>query len=189
MPQRAIQFDSEKLCWVWSVELVEESDVTTTPGPDLVPRSEAGGTLALGWMPSLTIDKLPVAADGVNDPEKVVRANDSRLSNPPVGGDISGTAAAATVIKIRNRTVAATAPTDGQGLVWNNAASQWEPGTVSGSGSSLTVSDGITTVNNVTQINVDSVTDEGSGEVSIAAGSGGGEVPPGLQLFLLRNYW
>ena len=49
-----------------------------------------------------------------------------------VGGDLSGTAASATVAKLRDRTVAATSPADGQALVWNNGASQWEPGTVSG---------------------------------------------------------
>jgi parallel beta-helix repeat protein len=38
------------------------------------------------------------------------------------------------VTGIQNRTVANTAPTDGQALAWNNSSSQWEPTTVSGGG-------------------------------------------------------
>ena len=34
--------------------------------------------------------------------------------------------------KIQARNVAATLPTDGQALVWNNSGAQWQPGTVSG---------------------------------------------------------
>lgn len=36
---------------------------------------------------------------------------------------------------IQSRAVASTAPTDGQALVWNNTASQWEPQTISAGGS------------------------------------------------------
>ena len=38
--------------------------------------------------------------------------------------------------KIQGRAVAATAPTDGQAIVWDNALSTWKPGTVSGGGGS-----------------------------------------------------
>jgi hypothetical protein len=53
---------------------------------------------------------------------------------PPVGGDISGNTAAATVTGIQNRPVANTAPSSGQALVWNSTSSIWQPGTVSGGG-------------------------------------------------------
>ena len=56
----------------------------------------------------------------------------SGTGDPPVGGDLTGTAAAATVAKLRGRTVAAASPSNGQALVWNNGTNQWEPGTVSG---------------------------------------------------------
>ena len=49
-----------------------------------------------------------------------------------LGGDVTGTRSSATVAKLRGRTVATTSPSNGQALVWNNSASQWEPGTVSG---------------------------------------------------------
>lgn len=53
---------------------------------------------------------------------------------PALTGDVTSSSGsvATTVGKIQGRTVASTAPTAGQGLVWNNTTSQWEPGTVSG---------------------------------------------------------
>ncbi len=39
-------------------------------------------------------------------------------------------ALSATVVKLQGRTLASTAPTDKQVLVWNNTSSQWEPGSV-----------------------------------------------------------
>ena len=53
---------------------------------------------------------------------------------PASGGDLAGTLTAATVTGIQNRTVASTAPANGQALIWNSGASAWQPGTVSGSG-------------------------------------------------------
>src|SRR5450755_3737695 len=53
---------------------------------------------------------------------------------PGAGGDVSGTLTAATVTGIQGRTVANTAPSNGQALVWNSGVSSWQPGTVSGSG-------------------------------------------------------
>ncbi len=53
---------------------------------------------------------------------------------PNAGGDVSGTLTATTVTGIQNRTVANTAPTNGQALLWNSGISAWQPGTVSGSG-------------------------------------------------------
>jgi hypothetical protein len=53
---------------------------------------------------------------------------------PGASGDLGGTLTAATVTGIQNRTVASTAPANGQALVWNSGNSTWQPGTVSGSG-------------------------------------------------------
>ncbi|MBM3724369.1 MAG: hypothetical protein FJW40_02940 [Acidobacteria bacterium] len=46
------------------------------------------------------------------------------------GGDLSGDVGNVTVNRLRNRTVATTAPTDGQTLVWSQTNNQWQPGGV-----------------------------------------------------------
>lgn len=46
-----------------------------------------------------------------------------------LAGDVSGTSAATSVDKIKNRAVSATAPTDTQVLTWNGGTSAWEPRT------------------------------------------------------------
>jgi hypothetical protein len=52
---------------------------------------------------------------------------------PGAGGDLSGTLTSATVSKLQNRPVAASAPSSGQVLTWDGT--QWKPQTPSGSGS------------------------------------------------------
>lgn len=52
-------------------------------------------------------------------------------------GDVSGDLGATTVARIQGRAVAATAPADGQGLVWSAANNNWQPGTVSGAGAGM----------------------------------------------------
>ena len=52
--------------------------------------------------------------------------------NPVLGGDLTGTANAATVAKLLGRTLHTTAPTDGQALIWDNANSRWAPTTIAG---------------------------------------------------------
>lgn len=47
-------------------------------------------------------------------------------------GDVTGDTATSIVSKLRGRTMASTAPTNGQGIVWNASLTQWEPGTVGG---------------------------------------------------------
>jgi hypothetical protein len=47
-------------------------------------------------------------------------------------GDVTGDLSSTTVAALRNRAVAATAPANGQALVWNAAVSQWQPQNVSG---------------------------------------------------------
>jgi hypothetical protein len=48
-------------------------------------------------------------------------------SNYPLTGDLGGTPAGPEVTGIQGRTVATTAPSDGQILAWNNTASEWQP--------------------------------------------------------------
>jgi len=56
---------------------------------------------------------------------------------PSAGGDVGGALTSATVTGIQNRTVANTAPANGQTLVWNSATSSWAPATVSGAVSTV----------------------------------------------------
>jgi hypothetical protein len=56
--------------------------------------------------------------------------------NPTTGGDLSGTLGSATVTGIQTRPVSASAPTNGQALVWNATANAWQPSTVA-SGASM----------------------------------------------------
>ena len=50
---------------------------------------------------------------------------------PSAGGDLSGTLTTATVKAIQGQPVASTFPSNGQALVWNSAASAWQPSNVS----------------------------------------------------------
>jgi hypothetical protein len=56
-------------------------------------------------------------------------------------GDASGSLASVTVSRIQGRSVASTAPTDGQGLVWSATGNQWQPGTVAGGGGASSAAD------------------------------------------------
>jgi uncharacterized protein YdbL (DUF1318 family) len=58
--------------------------------------------------------------------------NGKASANQALVGDTGGTLGATTVMALRNRSVAATAPANGQALVWNSVVSQWEPQTQSG---------------------------------------------------------
>jgi hypothetical protein len=52
---------------------------------------------------------------------------------PSASGDVTGTLSATVVTRLQGLPLANTAPTDGQALVWSNANSAWQPGTVSSS--------------------------------------------------------
>jgi hypothetical protein len=62
----------------------------------------------------------------VNAAGQITAASNGSTS---LGGDLSGTLGTASVVGIRGRAVASTAPTDGQSLVYNSANSQWQPST------------------------------------------------------------
>ena len=53
--------------------------------------------------------------------------NSKAATNQALVGDAGGTLAATTVTALRNRSVSASAPANGQTLVWNGTLSQWEP--------------------------------------------------------------
>lgn len=44
-----------------------------------------------------------------------------------LGGDLAGSLAGATVVRIQGRPVSASSPTEGATLVWNSSSQQWEP--------------------------------------------------------------
>jgi hypothetical protein len=60
--------------------------------------------------------------------------NGKALINQPVGGDVSGSLGVVTVAALQNRSLAATAPANGQALVWNSSFSQWQPQNVAAGG-------------------------------------------------------
>ncbi|MEI6179296.1 MAG: hypothetical protein WCP31_00965 [Chloroflexales bacterium] len=149
--------------------LLDQAEASTTPSAGLLPRADGTGKLALGWV--------PVAADGEVSAVKVVRADDSRLGNPTVGGDLSGTASSATVAKLRGRTVATTAPADGQVMTWDDAAQVWTPETPT-SGGTVGLPDGGTTGQVLTK------TTDADDAVAWADPTGGGGASPASRLYL-----
>lgn len=69
---------------------------------------------------------------------KILSNNGSATDWRAFGGDVSGDPDALAVSRLQGRIVSGGAPANGQALVWNASASQWEPGTVSGGGGSST---------------------------------------------------
>ncbi|MGA3044952.1 MAG: hypothetical protein ABSF54_29600, partial [Bryobacteraceae bacterium] len=59
------------------------------------------------------------------------------INQPTLAGDVTGGIGANTVARIQSRAVAATAPSDGQSLVWSAANSQWQPATVTSGGGAV----------------------------------------------------
>ena len=99
------------------------NSVTVTAGTGL----SGGGNVALGGTVTLNnTGVLSVSGSGVT----VVPTNGNVVISAPLGGDLSGTPAAATVIGIQQRPLAATAPTTGQVLTYDGT--QWTPQIVTG---------------------------------------------------------
>ena len=68
-------------------------------------------------------------------------ASTSSSGSGTTGGDLYGPVSGATVTRLQNRPISATAPTDGQVLTWSQGVGQWQPqsaGTGSSSGSGST---------------------------------------------------
>lgn len=190
MARPVVQIDLTTGELVRTPDVIEASEVDLTPTAGSIPRADGAGKIAADWVPALVISQLPVASDAEVSSTKVVRSDDSRLGNPGVGGDLSGTAASATVIKLRGRAVASGSPSGGQVLAWNATTSQWEPTTPStGGGLSLQESGGspVTPVTSVT-VSPGTLTDLGGGAVAIDTSGSGGGSSPGATLYLFDHY-
>lgn len=81
-----------------------------------------------------------ITFSGLNANEFVRTTAGGQLSTFLFSQDLSVTNTGnATVTGLQSRSVASTAPTDGQVLKWNNALTQWEPATIAGGGSGNTL--------------------------------------------------
>ncbi|RRR75277.1 MAG: discoidin domain-containing protein [Candidatus Viridilinea halotolerans] len=132
MPRKAIELSGGEL--VRTPDLVEASEVATVPSINGIPRANAEGRIAAGWVAPLAIDQVPVAAAGEVSSQKIVRADDPRLGSSTTGGDLAGPVVSATVVRLQNRAFSATAPANGQVPMWSHALNRWEPGTISSGG-------------------------------------------------------
>lgn len=92
-------------------------------------RSAEGGSLTAAWG-SITGDLAHQS-----DLWGVLAGKADVTHSHTLGGDLSGNFQAATVTRLQNRPVSATAPADGQALIWDQTSGQWRPGNVT-SGSS-----------------------------------------------------
>jgi hypothetical protein len=122
-----------------------------------------GNILQVNGSSSLTYGAINLAG-GVNFVTGILPT--SNQASQTVGGDLSGTTAAATVIKLQNNAVSSNMPTNGQALIWSSDNSDWEPtspgGDLSGNFATTTVSKidgasvpaaGALTTGNVLQVN------------------------------------
>ncbi|HEX7585182.1 MAG TPA: hypothetical protein VF373_10870, partial [Prolixibacteraceae bacterium] len=92
--------------------------------------SASGGTLT-----GVTAT-LPLSSSGGTAPEISLSGKVPVANLPSLAGDATGTIDAVTVVKLQNKTLATTAPTNGQVLTYNSGNLQWEPQNVSSSGNS-----------------------------------------------------
>lgn len=192
MARKAVELDPTTGELQHTPDLVESSEVATEPTANGIPCADIFGKLHAAWIGLLSIASIPVAASGEVSSTKVVRADDARLGNPPVGGDLSGTAQAATVTKVQGRAFSNVAPADGQIPTWDQTAQLWRPATPAG-GSALTLEtlDGSVQVAGVTTIRVSNGTlvSEGGGAATVTTGGGGGgDTSPAAILTLFERY-
>jgi hypothetical protein len=81
----------------------------------------------------------PLSSSGGTAPDIFLSGTVPVANLPSLAGDATGTINAITVVKLQNRTLAPTVPTNGQVLTYNLGNSQWEPQNLSNStGWSLT---------------------------------------------------
>jgi hypothetical protein len=79
------------------------------------------GNAALGYLATVT-----------SDVQTQLNAKSAGVHSHTAAGDVTGDLGSTLVTALRNRTVSATAPANGQALVWNSGVSQWQPQNVSG---------------------------------------------------------
>lgn len=133
---------------------------------------------------NLTTGSLSISDLALNSGEIIVGNSSNIASAVSMSGDglISNTGVL-TVTGLRGRPVAATAPTDGYVLKWNNTASQWEPAVDAGgtggwmlSGNSIATGDFLGTTNNQSLIirtnNTDRINVTPSGNVGVSPNIG-----------------
>ena len=180
---RGLTLENGKRIWR---DMVHAARVSLIPGAGQIPQADAAGKLDAGWIGDVPFAALPVAASGENSSTKVVRADDSRLGNPAVGGDLSGTAASATVIRLQGRAFANTAPSNGQGIVWSHVNNRWEPADVGGDAGNATALQGVA-VSSATPATGDALVYNGTAW-GPGAGGGGAEESVGNKLILFERY-
>jgi hypothetical protein len=133
--------------WATSLAAPAGAIVGTTDTQTLTSKTVDGVSPAVfGYLPNITSDvqaqldsKESVgnkgAANGYAGLDAVAHVPLANL--PPASGDVTGALSSTVVTRLQGLALANTAPADGQALVWSNANSAWQPGTVSGSGASM----------------------------------------------------
>jgi hypothetical protein len=121
---------------VWS-DVIEASEVSTTPAADRIPRGDEIGDIDPGWIPD------SVRTINVEEPDGTSFTNINTLQFPDgsltnVGGGVIAVAGGGDAQSIRSYPVATTAPTNGQVLVFNATTGQYEPDLVAGGGGDAT---------------------------------------------------
>lgn len=94
--------------------------------------------------------------------------------NQTFAGDVTGTVGAMKVEKLQNRSVATTAPTNGQVLKWNNGTSTWEPSADTDTNTTYTAGTGLSLAGTVFSV----------GTVPLANGGTGATTQAGAQVAL-----
>lgn len=132
---RALTLDSDGDP-VLTPDLLESSEVHHAPTGGGIPRSDVHGHLHPGCIPREATKLTANEPDGTQFVDvHTLQFPDGSLTN--IGGGVIAVAGGGDAQRIQGYPVAATAPTDGQVLVFNATAGQYEPDLVAGgSGSS-----------------------------------------------------